>query len=71
MSDTTIITVTPENTNELTSALMHVYNEVLNDRMPLIKAQVLVNIANSASRLQRNHILHQLTIATNKIKMLE
>ena len=71
MSDITVILPTPENTNELTHALLHVYNEVLNDRMPLAKAQVLVNTANSICRLQRNHILHELTMSKNRINFLE
>jgi len=72
MSNTiTVIPPTPENTNELIKALLYVYNEVLNDRMPLVKAQVLVNTANSVCRLQRNHIIHELTISKNKIKLLE
>ena len=72
MSNTTIvIPPSPENTNELINALLYVYNEVLNDRMPLLKAQVLVNTANSVCRLQRNHIIHELTVSKNKIKLLE
>jgi hypothetical protein len=71
MSNTIIIPPTSENTNELITALLYVYNEVLNDRMPLLKAQVLVNTANSVCRLQRNHIIHELTMSKNKIKLLE
>ena len=71
MPDTTIITEAPKNTDELIAALMLVYDNVLKDRMPLAKAQVLVNTANAVCRLQRNHIIHELTISKNKIKLLE
>lgn len=69
MSEVTIIT-TPKNTDELIKALLYVYDEVLHDRMPLVKAQVLVNTANSVCRLQRNHIIHELTMSKNKINLL-